>query len=80
MKLRHHHIHPGPTAGAPARGDEAGERGASLVEYALLLALIAVVVFGAVSFFGDSTEGGFGRSKDCIEAAYAGQEPPENCQ
>lgn len=31
------------------------ERGASLVEYALLLALIAVVCVGAVSVLGDST-------------------------
>lgn len=48
-----------------------GERGASLVEYALLLALIAVVVFGAVSFFGSSTGGGFTNSAECIRAAYA---------
>ena len=46
------------------------ERGASLIEYALLLALIAVVVFGAVSFFGRSTGGGFNHSADCIRAAY----------
>jgi pilus assembly protein Flp/PilA len=29
-----------------------GERGASLVEYALLLALIAVVAIGAIAFLG----------------------------
>lgn len=29
-----------------------GERGASLVEYALLVAMIAVVCVGAVTFFG----------------------------
>ena len=46
------------------------EEGASLVEYALLLALIAVVVFSAVSFFGSSTQGGFGKSSSCIKAAY----------
>lgn len=55
------------------------ERGASLVEYALLLALIAVVVFGAVSFFGNATSGGFGKSKNCIEAAYGGATPPPGC-
>ncbi|TML88775.1 MAG: Flp family type IVb pilin [Actinobacteria bacterium] len=31
------------------------ERGASLVEYALLLALIAMVCFAAVSLLGNST-------------------------
>lgn len=34
---------------------EAGRRGASLVEYALLLALIAVVVFAAIEFLGGET-------------------------
>lgn len=31
------------------------ERGASLVEYSLLVALIAMVCFGAVSFLGEET-------------------------
>lgn len=35
------------------------ERGASLVEYALLVALIAVVCVAAVSFLGGSTKGKF---------------------
>jgi pilus assembly protein Flp/PilA len=34
-----------------------GERGASLVEYALLVALIAVVCIGAVSFIGNGASG-----------------------
>lgn len=38
------------------------DRGASLVEYALLLALIAVVCVGAVSFFGTSTGESYSRS------------------
>ncbi|MCU1371980.1 MAG: hypothetical protein JWO77_3174 [Ilumatobacteraceae bacterium] len=63
--LRHQH---------PARGrHEQAERGASLVEYALLLALIAVVTFSAVSFFGSSTGGGFNNSADCIQKAYDAQ-------
>ena len=33
----------------------ADERGATAVEYALTLALIAVMIIGAVSFFGGST-------------------------
>jgi pilus assembly protein Flp/PilA len=35
------------------------ERGASLVEYALLVGLIAVVCIGAVSFLGNSAKGKF---------------------
>ena len=35
------------------------ERGASLVEYALLVALIAVVCIGAVTFLGNSASGKF---------------------
>jgi pilus assembly protein Flp/PilA len=35
------------------------ERGASLVEYALLVALIAVVVIGAVTLLGSTTEDTF---------------------
>ncbi len=35
------------------------ERGASLVEYALLVALIAVVVIGAISLLADSVEDTF---------------------
>ena len=40
------------------------------MEYALLLALIATIVFSAVAFFGTSTGGGFGKSGSCIKAAY----------
>ena len=56
------------------RRHEDDERGASLVEYALLLALIAIVAFSAVSFFGASNKGGFGKSAECIRAAYAAEE------
>jgi len=35
------------------------ERGASLIEYALLLALIAVVCIGAVTFLGNATAGSY---------------------
>ncbi|MGN6693227.1 MAG: Flp family type IVb pilin [Aquihabitans sp.] len=65
--MRHHH---------PARRrHKDDERGASLVEYALLLALIAVVCFSAVSFFGSSSKAGFGHSQDCIQRAYSNQAP-----
>ena len=38
------------------------ERGASLVEYALLLAFIAVVCIAAVALFGTSVNDSFSRS------------------
>lgn len=41
-------------ADAPAL-PEAGERGASLVEYALLLALVAIVCIGGVTLIGRAT-------------------------
>ena len=56
-----------------------GERGASAIEYALLLALIAIVCFSAVSFFGASSSGGLGKSRSCINAAYNGDPLPSNC-
>jgi len=41
---------------APDGESEAsGERGASLIEYALLLALIAVVCIGALQYFGNES-------------------------
>lgn len=60
--MRHHH--------PSHRMRSKDERGAGLVEYAMLMALIAIVVFSAVSFFGSSAGAGFGHSKNCIEMAY----------
>jgi len=48
---------------------QAGERGASLVEYALLLALIVVVCISAVSYLGGSLNGNVSRSGSSIVAA-----------
>ncbi|MEM7321937.1 MAG: Flp family type IVb pilin [Actinomycetota bacterium] len=42
------------------------ERGASLVEYALLVALIAVVCIGAVTFFGTELTDSLSTSGDSI--------------
>lgn len=70
--MRHHHLEPRQRA-------REGERGAGLIEYALLLALIALVTFGAVSFFGGQTNGGFGKSQTCMEAAYSGAQIPAEC-
>lgn len=46
-----------------------GERGASLVEYALLVALIAVVCIVAVMFFGDSVSQSFDSSGRSLHAS-----------
>ena len=45
------------------------ERGASLVEYALLVALIAVVCIAAVSFLGTSGKSQFNKVGSSINAA-----------
>ena len=58
----------------PNRSVEQGlrrdERGASLVEYALLLALIAVVCIAAVSLFGGNLSHSY--SKDASSVAATG--------
>jgi Flp pilus assembly pilin Flp len=46
-----------------------GDEGASLVEYSLLLALIAVVCIGAVSYFGHSVGSSMSTSGSSIIAA-----------
>jgi Flp pilus assembly pilin Flp len=56
------------------------ERGASLVEYALMVALIAVACISAVFYFGGSTDTGLNKSKDCISAAYDGQTLEGKCR
>lgn len=53
---------------------ERGERGASLVEYALLVALIAVVCISAVTYFGSANKGGLGNSAECFSLAYSDQD------
>ncbi len=55
------------------------ERGASLVEYALLVALIGLVAIGSVAFFGDGTGSSLDRSSDCIVAAQEGRPLPAGC-
>ena len=46
-----------------------GDRGASLVEYALLLALIALATVAAVTFLGDATARNFNTSGSSILGA-----------
>lgn len=81
VDLGHHHHREGSRAAprGPAPTPDRRERGASLVEYALLLSLIAIVAFSAVGFFGGSTEGGFDRSRRCMDSAYAGNAIPDDC-
>ena len=45
------------------------DSGASLVEYALLLALIAMVCIAAVTLLGSSTSDGITRTADSVGAA-----------
>jgi pilus assembly protein Flp/PilA len=45
------------------------ERGASLVEYALLVALIAIVCLVAIAFFGSSTSERFSKAGSSIGGA-----------
>lgn len=51
-----------------ARTRRRGERGASLVEYALLVALIAIVCIASVAFFGGETDDTFSRVASTVEA------------
>lgn len=46
---------PEPSPDSEQRPGGAGERGASLVEYALLLALVAIVCIGGVTLIGKAT-------------------------
>jgi pilus assembly protein Flp/PilA len=45
------------------------DRGASLVEYALLLALIAMVCIGAITVLGTATGDSVSRTADSVTAA-----------
>ena len=46
-----------------------GDEGASLVEYALLLALIVVVCIGAMTFLGSSLDTNLSSAGSMVEAA-----------
>ena len=45
------------------------DRGASMVEYALLVALIAVVCIAAIQFLGENAESSFESTGDAISEA-----------
>jgi Flp pilus assembly pilin Flp len=46
------------------------ERGASLVEYALLVAMIALVAIGGIRYFGTGSNNSLDNSKSKIVEAY----------
>ena len=52
-----------------ARHGLMSERGASLVEYVLMLSLIAMVCLAALSYFGSQSGNSINRSKDSIVLA-----------
>jgi pilus assembly protein Flp/PilA len=52
----------------PAGKHRQKDRGASLVEYALLVSLIAIVCFAVVVFLGNQTGDSFSRTGDSIQA------------
>ena len=58
-----------PDVPSPRARRLSGDEGASLVEYALLLALIAVVCIGAVTFLGSNLDSSMSRSGSLVEAA-----------
>lgn len=47
-------------------GDGGGEQGTSLVEYALLIALIAFVTFVSLRFFGSARDNSISRSGSAL--------------
>ena len=51
---------------AKLRPKRMGDRGASLIEYSLLLALIAIVCVGAVNFLGDNTADAYSELGDSL--------------
>ena len=45
------------------------EEGATMIEYGLLVALIAVVLIGVITLLGEGLDGIFGEAKDAIDEA-----------
>ncbi len=56
------------------------QHGASLLEYSILIALIALVAFGAVTYFGDQNKDSLENSAECIRAATNGEPITPECQ
>ncbi|HUW03667.1 MAG TPA: hypothetical protein VMW08_15015 [Acidimicrobiales bacterium] len=58
-----------PKQNRPPRFPEYGDVGSSIVEYALMIALIAVVCLGAVAALGGQNGDGIDRSASLIDSA-----------
>jgi pilus assembly protein Flp/PilA len=56
------------------------ERGASLVEYALLVALIAVVCITAITYFGTNQKQNYSKYNTCVGWAGSTGPTPAACQ
>jgi len=56
------------------------ERGAGLVEYTLLVALIALVCIGALAFFGTRQGEGVNKSARCLQSAHDGTPLDADCR
>lgn len=56
------------------------ERGASLVEYALLVALIAVVCITAITYFGREMNSNYSVYNTCVGWAGSAGPVPADCQ
>ena len=66
MTTTHLDHQPTPEASDPTTSPATHDRGASIVEYALLIALIAVVCIGALSYLGTSTDSSYDRSTQSL--------------
>ncbi len=60
------------SASPPALPKRRNESGAAFIEYALLMALIAVVCIVAVTLFGERTNESFSSSGSALEAISTG--------
>jgi Flp pilus assembly pilin Flp len=74
---------PGATEGPEMQSDQdlevheaKAERGASLVEYVLLLAMIAIVCIAALTYFGSQSSNNLGHSCHMILTAGGGNPSP----
>jgi pilus assembly protein Flp/PilA len=45
------------------------QRGATMVEYAIMVSLIAIVAIGAVTLIGKNTEGVFNKAAEAIKSS-----------
>lgn len=53
------------------------ESGQDIAEYALLLALLAVVILPILVAFGDTIADSFDASEDCLRPAFGGETPAD---